>query len=1058
MPSHAYMSPSPVWDASLYRSKILDYAADQVVPVGGHRLGLVAEPLLRTDPARGRQQVVRLQWLDHEAEAAPDLTALPVTVELGGSEVGVERRPVGPAGVRLLVPAVDEAAALVVALPTLGVRFEHSLEPQRHWEVHLIHHSHLDIGYTDPQAIVREQHLGYLDDVLRIARETDDRPDDARFRWSEEALFSVTDWLANRTEQQRAELVRRVHEGRVSLSAMPFNLHTEMCSTDELYELLRPARDLQRRYGLRFRSAMQTDVPGAVVGLPDALAALGVEYLSVAHNWAGRSAPDETGAIDLPRLFRWQGPQGGSVVVWRTDSPHGMAYMEGPTVGFHESYELTSNLFPAYLSSLGKRPYPLMPGSVFGWLDTTERLERQPYPWDVLHLRVHGSWSDNAGPSRTISDVVAEWNAEWDFPRLRLSTNEDFFEAAVERVGDDLQTFTGDWNDWWAHGVGAAAAPVATGRTAQARLRDAQTLSAAAQLITGGATGSDPLVDPERGYAQLALWDEHTWGASNSWDHSDVGSSSGEHQWYWKVARAYEALDEAEHGLHVAGSALAEHLGHAGEASVYLLNTSGQPRTEAVEFFLPASVIGLDRGVTVTDSRTGAVLDHDERVEEQRSRGIGRHLRTLVTDAPAVGLVRLDLTSAPAAEALRRRAAAASGELAFENAVGSEAGPAERPRPDDERVLENDHLRVELDQRDGTIASILDKRTGREMVNTGAALGFNAYVYDRYATNGHSNHNSSKFADSGNLGLLSSREIGGPVAVVDSGSGAVDRWLRVASSRVPGGESLVTTYRLRHDRAQLDIVNRLAKRAERDKESAFFAFPFAAEQPRLLQESAGGLSGRDADRVPGGGEYLTAVRHWIAIDDLAPGAASPAIGWATADVPLVETGHIALPYVPFPSTMPDDEPATVYSWVHNNIWDTNFPVEQTFEMDFRYTVLFGEGDATAVAAAAAESVVHPLRAVLGAGAGAPVDALSLLEVEDPRVRLVSLKETAGSIVVRLFCTSPDGARTGIRLPDGVTSAHRSSYWGDPGEPLEIIDGRVELEVANGAAAITLGGR
>ena len=57
-------------------------------------------------------------------------------------------------------------------------------------------------------------------------------------------------------------------------------------------------------------------------------------------------------------------------------------------------------------------------------------------------------------------------------------------------------------------------------------------------------------------------------------------------------------------------------------------------------------------------------------------------------------------------------------------------------------------------------------------VNRDAALGFNAYVYDRYATIGHSNHNSSKFADSGNLALLSSREIGGPVAIVDSGSGA----------------------------------------------------------------------------------------------------------------------------------------------------------------------------------------------------------------------------------------------------------------------------------------------
>src|SRR4029077_13355013 len=126
-------------------------------------------------------------------------------------------------------------------------------------------------------------------------------------------------------------------EGSIELTAMPFNVHTELCSTDELHEMLRDARDLRDRWGIQPLVAMQTDIPGAVAGLPDALSDVGVRYLSVAQNWAGRSVPHLVGGQDLPRLFRWRGRSGRDVLVWMTDTPHGLAYMEGQLLGFHES-------------------------------------------------------------------------------------------------------------------------------------------------------------------------------------------------------------------------------------------------------------------------------------------------------------------------------------------------------------------------------------------------------------------------------------------------------------------------------------------------------------------------------------------------------------------------------------------------------------------------------------------------------------------------------------------------------------------------------------------------
>ena len=86
----------------------------------------------------------------------------------------------------------------------------------------------------------------------------------------------------------------------------------------------------------------------------------------------------------------------------------------------------------------------------------------------------------------------------------------------------------------------------------------------------------------------------------------------------------------------------------------------------------------------------------------------------------------------------------------------------------------------------------MDKATGREVVNADAALGFNHYVYDRYATVGQSNHNSSKFADIGNLALISSRDVGGPAAVLEATEDARGQQV-VLEQRVAGATWLRTS-------------------------------------------------------------------------------------------------------------------------------------------------------------------------------------------------------------------------------------------------------------------------
>ena len=87
-------------------------------------------------------------------------------------------------------------------------------------------------------------------------------------------------------------------------------MNTEAYSIDELARQLRFADELRERYNVLIQTAMQTDVPGATVGLLSSLVDADIRYLSVAHNYAGRSAPHLVGGQELTRPFYWRAPSG----------------------------------------------------------------------------------------------------------------------------------------------------------------------------------------------------------------------------------------------------------------------------------------------------------------------------------------------------------------------------------------------------------------------------------------------------------------------------------------------------------------------------------------------------------------------------------------------------------------------------------------------------------------------------------------------------------------------------------------------------------------------------
>ncbi|MGI8485860.1 MAG: hypothetical protein ACR2OU_16575 [Thermomicrobiales bacterium] len=940
----------------------------------------------------------------------------------------------------LLVPEVmsdQTVMAEVVIGSEAAVAEEFELRPQRKFTIHMIHHSHYDIGYTDPQSKVLEDQLDFIDYALELAAITDEWPDDAKFRWNIEVNWPLKQWLRTRPKHARDTLIRRIKEGRIEVHALPFSMHTEAYSMDELAQQLVFTRELRETWGIDVVTAMQTDVPGSTVGLATLLTDADIKYLAVAHNYAGISVPFLNDGQQLKRPFYWQAPDGERLLVWYTDTLFGNAYMEAMQVGFGSGYDDVLGSLPEYLSALVQNGYPYGQGG--DWMNLSLRdvgITKVPYEYDLLHLRVQGTHADN-GPSSIIpANIVREWNATWAYPKLRTSLDRDFFADVETSIGDQLETYQGDWTDWWAVGVGSAAFALGKNRQAQSDIRTAQTLHALADVLT-----DEPLPtvndDAKTAYEEMALFDEHTWGAANPWGLKADRESSGAFQWTRKEAFAYLADEQTQMLLNsglqrIAPLASATSSRTDREHSLLVFNPSSWSRTDLVRIFVPLH--RLDQpDLELIDAETGdlvpAIFETPDNITHSR---LGHWVRFVAKNVPSVGYRRYDLVASTHPAAATQ---------------GSDTTRAS---------ISNDRLSVEIDLATASVASIRDHTGDRELVEHDAPFGFNRYVYDRYTSAPGFNHLSSRIGGSAGPWLLGSRKTGeyGLIAARQSNPVWEQITIRHAGDGVEWAE---TTLTLPHGTSRLHIRNRLHKPITMQKESLFYAFPFAGDREIGL-EITGGIAGPKSPHVPGSADHYRAMAHWATITQ----AGQAPIAWATNEASLVQLGNIHLPYAPFPTTIPDWQahPASIYSWALNNIWDTNFPPEQGGELSFSYAIGVGSGDGTddpiALARDTGATASSPLVGICApygvAALSETPESGSFVNVTHPAVEINHLAPArdGSGIAIFLYSLADETVTTGVdiaQLP--VVAAMEGSFLETDFVNLALENGHLDVSISPG---------
>ncbi len=359
------------------------------------------------------------------------------------------------------------------------IKLTKQIKPMRKWEIHLVHQTHLDIGYTHTQEDVLKRQVEYLKKVLVFIKENEKRPETDRFKWHPEGMWAVEEFLRTQPASVCREFIERTRERSIHIDALYAQAMTGAYSEEELFELIGAAARYGRRHRVTVNSAMQTDVPGYTWGIVNALAHHGIKYMSAGPNW-GHRVGHTFELADQP--FYWESPCGKNrILLWVSGRPYSW------TIGSTMEKTFNKDDIDRYLNDL----------------------DEQGYPYDIVMIR-YGMGGDNGPPNPSLPRFVKQWNDRYAWPKLIISRNSDVMAELEKRYGSRLPVRKGDFTPYWEDGMASTAADTGISRRAAEKLVQAQ------NLWTMIGDGDYPHEKFELAWNKLIMYDEHTWGAWNS--------------------------------------------------------------------------------------------------------------------------------------------------------------------------------------------------------------------------------------------------------------------------------------------------------------------------------------------------------------------------------------------------------------------------------------------------------------------------------------------------------------------------------------------------------------
>jgi len=828
-------------------------------------------------------------------------------------------------GEQLLEFAVPEFAPgtkgeVAVSLGGHSRRFPVVLDPPKKWNVFLVPHTHLDVGYTDYQAKVAEAQSRTLDEAIQMIR---DHPD---FRFSPDSYWCVRQFLVSRSEDQQKQLFEMVKDKKIFIPTVEANVLTGFPTLETLLRSLYPAFQFNQKHGGDADYADITDVPSYSWSYASVMAAAGLKYFAAgSDNY--RAPVLLLGRLHEKSPFWWEGPDGGRILMW-----------------YSRHYLQVTTLFG-------------MPPQIAGGHDSLplflQMYSHPEYKSDAA--LIYGTQVENTDLFPQQASFAEEWNRIYAYPHLSYSGFSEALGYIAGQFGDAIPVVRGDGGPYWEDGIISTTRSAVSERETEQRAPAAEEFSTLSSLV-------NPRLQPEdealnRLWNNMVLYDEHTWGAAGSV--SNPKSQETVEQWAIKEDFATQARKDVDYVLRRGLGALADYI-YDPQGTLLVFNPLSWQRSGMVE-------MDLDKGLELVDLVTKQTVPY-----EVLSTGPAyRHIRFFAQDIPSVGYK---------AYALK----------------GSKAEPA-TPQEVSEGTMENQYYRLVLDPESGAVKSIFDKELNQELVNASSPYRFDQYLYVTGAD--QSPNRLIQYSSASPLPELSAHNAGGGrlLSVTKQPFGVVAR-MESSGVNTPRIETEVILF---NGQKKIGFINHVQKTEVYTKEGVYFAFPLAMEHPQFRYEIQNGFVDPSRDQVPGAGKEWFSVQHWVAAEQNGVTAALVPV-----DAPLVALGDIVR------GTWPVEfgqRPGTIFSYVMNNYWDTNYAAGQGGDFTFRYVLTSGNNLEPAYLSRLGREEMSPLgvdqitsqdKAI---NSPRPLDSAqgSFLQVDNPDVVLVTWKvaeDRAGTIL------------------------------------------------------------
>lgn len=847
-------------------------------------------------------------------------------------------------------------------------------------EIWCMPHSHLDIGYTHPQPLLLELQTEYLDQAIDMCLHTADYPEESRFCWTVEANYVLKRWMKTATPERMEQLKALIQEKRICVTAFPMHT-TPGCDLNQMVNMVSELDELRKELGAEIKTAINHDVNGEPWTLGQVMLDSGVDFYLTGINIHFGGIP-----FARPVSFLWEQSDGRKLRAF---------------IGEHYS------LFSQFMFTHEHNTVRVHEGVQ----EYVSRLEANGYNKEFAFLTAtNPPLYDNNCPDLELPDLIRKYNEEDHEWKIRIVNADMLRERIMQETEETMPVHGGDWTDYWNFGSASTARETRVSRLAKQTLQKAEVV----ECFNGKANPHYTSVKKEA-YENALIYDEHTWGASQSV--TEPNSPETYSQLVHKIKTAYMAADLSGYALSCQMEKLCDNP-HQSNNLEGIVIVNPTDTVQETEILYPKSYAADFRQLSAL--RTKSYVPYLKNSEEMVHGG-------LVTMQP------FSCRVVPFAD--------------IEMQKQANAAKAETYTVEDKKFI-TPYYEVYFEGRGGRIRQLINRITAKELLNEESGYGLFEPVRETIDEAKNPAVRSTMFPRNVDLGNKSISQWNHKWKRLLTAADCND-WefqkgeyelTMVRRMTLPGMENLEQRITFYTYKPSIHMAVSFDKKPVYEPEGIYFAVPLKMNVGwECSYDTAGEIVKLDEEQMG------NVCRDWVTVDH---GVSIYEDGCCVSlfcpDAPMVQVGDFNFGHENHRIERSGNP--LLLAWTLNNYWDTNFLANQSGRMEFAYDLVCAE------AFHKKEFLEDGIRAkkpcIIGAAVTAEAKEEALLSV-DGQSKVIHIYPAKEDNAIILLLKNPESVEDTCTITVSAFAVNKAEAVTPQEmvkEVLEVIDNTVKVTV------------